>query len=176
MEETPSTKESLALATMNLMMTKSLEKISVSEITAACGVSRQTFYNNFKDKYDVIDWIYRTKAIDYLSLIGEDCTWQEAVIKKLEIIRENALFYKKAYRQQWFLDSFYDITKTLYLDLIKKQHPLTDDIIFMTEFYCHACVAKTGEWLRSGFKQTPEELTAEFIKCFPDELKQYLLL
>ena len=92
------------------------------------------------------------------------------------MIQDNALFYKKAYRQQWFLDSFYDITRTLYFDVIKKSHPLTEDIKFMTEFYCRACVAKTGEWLRSGFKQTPEELTAEFVKCFPDELKKYLLL
>ena len=36
---------------------KSLEKITVSEICSACGISRSAFYQHFDDKYSVLDAI-----------------------------------------------------------------------------------------------------------------------
>ena len=36
---------------------KNTSDITVKEITDKCGLKRQTFYNHFKDKYDLIKWI-----------------------------------------------------------------------------------------------------------------------
>lgn len=33
---------------------KNVSDITVKEITDKCGLKRQTFYNHFKDKYDLI--------------------------------------------------------------------------------------------------------------------------
>ena len=42
---------------------KNVSDITVKEITDKCGLKRQTFYNHFKDKYDLIKWIYLNEVI-----------------------------------------------------------------------------------------------------------------
>ena len=42
---------------------KNVSDIKVKEITDKCGLKRQTLYNHFKDKYDLIKWIYLNEVI-----------------------------------------------------------------------------------------------------------------
>ena len=51
-------KYKLATAMKECMKSASVEKITVTEIVETCGVTRQTFYRNFKDKY--FTGIFRT--------------------------------------------------------------------------------------------------------------------
>ena len=74
------TKQAMADSIMRLMLKKSIDQITVNEIVDAAGLTRMTFYRHFKDKYDLVDWIYRTQAVDFLTLVGKESTWIEAVI------------------------------------------------------------------------------------------------
>ena len=49
-------KHDLAEALCQLLETKTLEKITVKDIVARCGVNRQTFYYHFHDVYDLMRW------------------------------------------------------------------------------------------------------------------------
>lgn len=40
----------------------SLAKITVQDIVDNCGLARQTFYNHFKDKRELINWIFKTNS------------------------------------------------------------------------------------------------------------------
>ena len=51
-------KETFANALLELSAQKPLEKITVKEIVNQAGAGRQTFYNHFSDKYDLINWFY----------------------------------------------------------------------------------------------------------------------
>lgn len=55
METVINSKEYIIEAFFMLLKTKKMEDISISDICAKAGVSRVTFYRNFKDKYDVIN-------------------------------------------------------------------------------------------------------------------------
>ena len=48
----------LADAMKNCMKKMPVEKITVKEIVTECGTTRQTFYRNFQDKYDLINWYF----------------------------------------------------------------------------------------------------------------------
>ena len=48
----------LANAMKECMRTAPVEKITVKEIVETCGLTRQTFYRNFQDKYDLINWYF----------------------------------------------------------------------------------------------------------------------
>ena len=52
------TKYRLAQAVKECMKTTPVDKITVKEIVEACQVTRQTFYRNFQDKYDLINWYF----------------------------------------------------------------------------------------------------------------------
>ena len=52
------TKNALATSLKKLMREKPFEKISVSDICDDCGMNRKSFYYHFKDKYDLVNWIF----------------------------------------------------------------------------------------------------------------------
>lgn len=52
------TKYKLANSIKECMKTAPVDKITVKNIVEGCGVTRQTFYRNFLDKYDLINWYF----------------------------------------------------------------------------------------------------------------------
>lgn len=48
------TKKLLADGLKELLEKKTLDKITVKELVATCGVNRQTFYYNFQDIYELL--------------------------------------------------------------------------------------------------------------------------
>ena len=53
------TKKAMASSLKKLLETKTLSKITVSDITDDCEINRHTFYYHFQDIYDLVEWIYR---------------------------------------------------------------------------------------------------------------------
>jgi len=55
------TKQLIAQTLKKLMLNTPLDKISVQEIVDACGLNRKTFYYHFRDKQDLVCWIFDTE-------------------------------------------------------------------------------------------------------------------
>ena len=54
------TRESICTALLELMKTKEFKEISISELVRRAGVSRQSFYRNYKTKEDIVLEIERS--------------------------------------------------------------------------------------------------------------------
>ena len=67
MADSNSTKSALADAMKKLMVCKSFAKISISDLCEECGLNRKSFYYHFKDKYDLVNWIF---YVDFLTNMG----------------------------------------------------------------------------------------------------------
>ena len=61
--------EAIRATTLELMETTPLHRIRVTRLCAACGVNRSTFYDHFRDVYDVADALERQllRELDALS-------------------------------------------------------------------------------------------------------------
>ena len=59
----------LARSMKECMKTMSVDNITVKQITENCGVTRQTFYRNFMDKFDLINWYFDKILLEILYLI-----------------------------------------------------------------------------------------------------------
>jgi len=57
------TKKALSSALKELIQEKPFEKISVADICQKCNLNRQSFYYHFKDKYDLVNWVFDTEFI-----------------------------------------------------------------------------------------------------------------
>lgn len=51
------TKQALEASLKHLLLQKPLDKITISDLTKDCGISRMAFYYHFKDIYDLVEWI-----------------------------------------------------------------------------------------------------------------------
>ena len=80
------TKLQFALAIKSLMKEQSLDKISVSTICKQCNLTRQTFYRNFKDKYDLVNWYFQQLCDKSFLLMGVKLTLHEDLREKFKFI------------------------------------------------------------------------------------------
>ena len=62
------TKHALAESLKKLLLKKPLNKITINDLTTDCGISRMAFYYHFKDKYDLINWIFYTEFVSNIHL------------------------------------------------------------------------------------------------------------
>ena len=97
-KSTERTKYELADAMKRRMKTAPVEKITVKEIVEACGVTRQTFYRNFQDKYDLINWYFDKILLESFEHMGEGKTVYEGLVKKFEYIEQEKLFFRAAFK------------------------------------------------------------------------------
>ncbi|MCR4911456.1 MAG: TetR/AcrR family transcriptional regulator [Bacilli bacterium] len=61
------TEHALAKALKEMMATRSLDDISVMEISKKCGVSRKTFYYHYHDIYDLLTQVFLDEKIPNLN-------------------------------------------------------------------------------------------------------------
>lgn len=64
------TKYKLANSIKECMKTTPVDRITVKDIVEGSGLTRQTFYRNFKDKYDLINWYFDKLVLQSFEQIG----------------------------------------------------------------------------------------------------------
>ena len=82
------TEKALAASLKKLLEKKTLNKITVRDITDDCGVNRQTFYYHFHDVYDLVEWIFTQEAQKYLSDGIDAKNWREVISDLMEGLLE----------------------------------------------------------------------------------------
>ena len=79
---------------------KEIKDITIQEITANCGLKRQTFYNYFQDKYDLIKWMYLNEVV---LKIEQDDTWIEKYKELFNYCLTNKnMVLNIYYTSQWY--------------------------------------------------------------------------
>ena len=61
------TKEAISEAFCALLSKRTIDKITVKDIVAECGVNRQTFYYHFRDIYDLMEWTLAHNIGDFMA-------------------------------------------------------------------------------------------------------------
>ena len=92
MSEANLTKRALAHAFKELLQKQPFDKVAVSDICDACGVSRKTFYYHFQDKYALAEWVFDTEIIALLQ--KADTADRRALIDAIcRYLYQNRAFY-----------------------------------------------------------------------------------
>lgn len=88
-------KYKLAASIKECMKTTPVDRITVKDIVEGCGLTRQTFYRNFKDKYDLINWYFDKLVLQSFEQIGVGHTVGESLTQKFEFIRSEKAFLQR---------------------------------------------------------------------------------
>ena len=142
---------------IELLQTKELHEITVSDICKRCELNRSTFYANYVDIYELADKIREAleREVDLLYEAERAQSFnRNDYLKLFRHIRENQLFYctyfKLGYDNQFKL-KYYDVHQA------KKDF---DDrhIEYHIEFFRSGFNAIVKKWLAGGCRETPEEM------------------
>lgn len=83
------TKRSLGAALKDQMAKKSLEQITIQELTEQCGVQRRAFYYHFEDIYALVKWMFQEEVISLLQQQEGVLLWQEGLLQLFHYLEEN---------------------------------------------------------------------------------------
>lgn len=169
-------KKLIADALIELCETKSLSKISISDIIEASSVSRQTFYNHFKDKADLIQYIYLERVI-----VGWKPTTMDHTFDYYGHCVETFRRYKKYHNfmkqaclmtgQNCLSDYMTEHCKELDTAYHEKLYHLAHgadsevpkELRFATEYNAIASMAMSISWILSDMPSPPEEIAMHIV-------------
>ena len=161
------TKAELA-STFKLLLSKMpMEKITIKEITETTGVIRPTFYNHFKDKYELLEYIIWNDLLNPIKplLVNEMIT--EGLTLLFNNMKNEKEFYTNAVKIEG-QNSFESIARQevteLLLQVIDERHKgshyrykwLSRETIaaYYAQSMCYVAIS----WIQGGLMVTPKEL------------------
>ena len=160
------TKNALATSLKKLMREKPFEKISVSDICDDCGMNRKSFYDHFKDKYDLVNWIFYVGCIGKLNFSAYERGWDVMydICKSFYADKE---FYSTAFQidgqnslKEYALETFEPITRYF----LQGSTVIGDDEEFFVTFFGDAFLSAIMRWVKEGMSLTPEQFMEKIHK------------
>ena len=179
MESAEKTKYRLADSIKRLLKTTPLDKVTVKAIVEGAGVTRQTFYRNFLDKYDLVNWYFERLVEQSFREMGVSLTLREGLLNKFRFIKAEQDFFACAFGSHdanSLIAYDYEYIYRFYSDIITRKTggPLDDDTAFLLEMYCRGSIQMTAQWAVSGMARTPEAMVELLIESMPERLEMLL--
>ena len=142
---------------IELLQTKELQEITVSDICKLCELNRSTFYANFIDIYDLADKVREHLEEEVDRLYEAEKTQgfnSNDYLRLFRHIKDNQLFYRT-----YFKLGYDNQFKLEYYDIHQAQRDFDDKhIAYHAEFFRCGFNAIVKMWLAGGCKETPEEM------------------
>ncbi len=146
-------KECITDALIKQMKIKPFHEITITELVKVAGVSRVSFYRNFKSKQDILE----RHLVVLIQEWGKD--FEER--GEMEYFSESLLNHYYKYKDFYLLLYNQGLSNLIYetIRFASKIDESTNNI----ERYSKSLVARSiygwvDEWLRQGMKETPQEI------------------
>ena len=152
------TKLALSNALKELLEELSFEKISVSDICERCHMNRKSFYYHFKDKHDLVNWIFDTEFVEVnqtnaMYAQNESFAFDDRW-KNIEIIcdyfYENRSFYRRVLKvdgQNSFVSHFREFIRPLFRLRVEALLGVEDVPEMVYDFVLDGVICVVARWL-----------------------------
>lgn len=166
-QKSQTTEEVLAAGMKHLITVMPFEKITVKAIADEAHVKRPTFYNHFKDKYDIVEYILKQELIEPARTLMACDMLGEAIRLILVTMKKEKRFYMHVARideDVIFQRIVRELFKELLLDVMRERmadedngNPmLTMDNI--AEYYAYGISFGISKWIQKGMKMEVDEV------------------
>lgn len=171
------TQRSIHSAFLELMKEKGFSKLTVKDIISTAEINRSTFYAHYEDKYDLLEQVER----ELLNRINEapiregvlqgdidNEAFVEVVRSRAQLIKENGQLLAMLLSEDGdpafagrLGDSIYRLWKSANVSgkfILPDQYAMAMLIGMLT--------GVLSEWIRSGFRESPEEFSSMVVTVF----------
>lgn len=159
------TKESLRRSLMELLSERPFNKITVRDIAARSGVSRNTFYYYFQDIYALAEDIFNEEIEKAARKVHVYDSWQRAFLDATAF----AASHKRAILHIYHSDSrnllemyYHKSIFTAMLAFVRQQaeglNVPEQKLVALARFYTAALMGLSTEWLANGMKGSLDSL------------------
>lgn len=148
--------EKIEKAFIELLQTRQVKDITVSDLIKQTELNRSTFYANYLDIFDLADKTREKLEREFSNLFADYDYFNErsGALKMFRHIKENQLFYQTYFKLCYddkHLISTYDPRRA-------EQEHISDNLKYHIEFFRNGLNAIIKLWLADGCKESPEEM------------------
>ena len=176
-----STKLALEASLKNLLLKKPVDKITITDLTNDCGVTRMAFYYHFKDIYDLVEWSCYEDASKALHGKKTYETWQEGLMQIFEAVMENKPFIMNVYHalsREQIENYLFRLTRDLIMNVIKEcskgMNITVSEQSFIADFYKYSFVGVMLDWIKKGMKENYHEIVNDICITMSGNIKNSL--
>lgn len=158
MADSAITKKALANALKLLICDVPFSKISISDICDICEMNRKSFYYHFKDKYDLVNWIFDTEFSSNVKSCGDELL----ILELCRYLYINRDFYRRAFKiegQNSFRSHFSRFITEYISTRIQGDHNTASHTL-KAYFYSDGLVCAIERWLLSKHCTLPDDFYA----------------
>lgn len=175
------TQKAMAQALTDLLQTRTLDKITIRDITDACGLTRNTFYYHFHDVYELLGWLFEEKTREIMERYQKESDWEGGLEETLNYLYENrqmmmhiheSISYDLLFR--FVNDVMYHHAEVIVTQQVRGQECSEQAIRITASLYMNAAVGDVLGWVRSGMDRTPEHMAQVYNTLFIGTIKAVL--
>lgn len=157
------TKQNLSIAIQKLLLTKSLDEISVTELCSTAGINRTTFYKYYTIPMDVVEEIIRSVIEDTFAVVRStysDDQFEDVYQKMLAIC---SMYYERRDTIQLLTGAN---NSMLYLIENRLSHKMLNNLKKTTEstFVAGGVSSVMIEWGKQGYIEKPDDIARKIAK------------
>ena len=176
------TKEILADSFIELAATKTLNRITVLNIVENCGLTKPTFYRYFKDKYDLMAWLFVREAQGNVNKIGKGgYLWRDTLLDGLRYYEKNRKLMVNALKHTSGRDAFINLINEVDITFVSGEirkklgtDTLPGHLATLVKIYCYGTGQYLCDWLTDNHPASCEEVAEAMEACIPEPLKPFL--
>ncbi|MGG6310908.1 TetR-like C-terminal domain-containing protein [Paenibacillus macerans] len=175
------TKNALARSLKKLMLTVPLNKITIRQLTADCGVTRHTFYNHFQDIYELLGWVYQTEVIEGLEPYRNVAGWKQGFLSVLRYTQNHKTMCLNTFHslgrehlEKFLYGVIYDVMIEVVQELTKDSGLSLRSKQEVADFYALAVRGQVIQWLKAGAATDPVEIVDKVGKILDGNLVRSL--
>lgn len=171
----------IAKSLEDLLKNHSFDSITVGEIVDNCGLSRTTFYRQFKDKYDCMNWVYQIKIAQIVAENSDIASWKNLIYQIALFLYGKKDYFVKVNNyteQNSLMECIHKCGMDYATEMVKKEHPdgkLSREDYYLLHMYMTATVECINVWLKEGCTGGPEFLAEMQSSFMPEVLRKYFI-
>ena len=149
------------------MKTSKVDAITVKQLAEKSGLTRQTFYRNFLDKFDLINWYFGKILDQSFEHMGRGTSVYDTLVRKFTYIEQEKQFFAAAFRydeQNSLREHDFELILAFYENLIQEKTGC--------KMYCRSSVNMTVKWVLGKKMAAPEGLAELMVEAMPVKLKE----
>lgn len=176
------TKQRIAQGMKELLEERPFEDISVGDIAKHCQISRNTVYYHFKDKYDIVSWLFHWEITPLMGDSAKIGHWAEGLLAVCAYMQRNRGLYMKLLQiegqnsfSQCLMDFYANVAQNIILDAGGGQLLTPQQVRSISRFYAFGLTGVISNWAKAGMEDDPRPTVQTLQKVFSGEIFEKLL-
>ena len=144
-----------------------LDKVTVTELTHDCGLTRQAFYYHFPDVRHLAVWVFETEVAGQVRAFASDVGWADGLVRLLLYMRDNRSStlavldgLGRSGLERFLFGQMRPITEAV-MDQDGGGPVHAHDRVLVLDFYTSAVLAVVLRWVADGMVEHPYRVVGD---------------